>query len=152
MKKILLTSCVLLLASCSNFSNKSHQKPMVGESSPLENTRNIASTVKGELVLKGNRTSYDSCSMPYGYAVDSDVITQIQSKDVFFRIAPGNGDFYPSVVITHVDKRGMAHSNPIQLDRCELVKKCIDNFANENLGIAASCDSENVLRVDFYQR
>lgn len=110
----------------------------------------ITAFAENEDVLKGSRTNYSECSMAYGYAVDSDNLTLIQSKDVFFRIQRGNGDFYPSIVITNTDEKGIAHSNPVSFGAqdCYLMKRCIDKFASNEVSVAATCTS-GTLKVKF---
>lgn len=110
----------------------------------------VSANAKSEEILAGSRTEYAECSMGNGYAVDSDKLTQIQSSDVFFRIKPGNGTFFPQIVITNTDEKGRAHSNPISfgVQGCLLMKRCIDQFASKKVSVAASCD-EGILNVVF---
>lgn len=101
-------------------------------------------------ILNGSRTDYYACRMVWGNAVDSAIITQLQSSEVFFRIIQGNGDFTPQIVLTNVDERGIANSNPVQFDvqDCELVKRCIDQFSSNEVSVASSC-SAGLLKAKF---
>lgn len=154
MKNIIIIASILSLVGCSNLLNKNDKTSQADSSRLSDKAREVASAQEEELILQGNSIPIFNCKIPkFRRVYESDIITLIQSKDVFFRIVYGDdADFYPIVVITNTDHKGMAHSNPVKFERCDLVKKCIDQFANESIGVASSCDKAGVFRVDFFQR
>ncbi len=103
-----------------------------------------------ELEFKHESVSYSYCSMNTGYAIDIQRLTNLQSRDVFFRIEQGNGTFYPNIVITNTDKRGIARSTPMKFDAqdCLNMKKCIDQFGSQKLAVASTC-TEGLLEIKF---
>ena len=109
-----------------------------------------SSTFANTVELNGSPTWNYRCKMVYGYATDSDNITLIQSKDVFFRLPTQGTDIHPKIILTNSDKNGISHSNPVNFGYkdCSLMKRCIDQFSSSEVSVAARCE-EGVLKVEF---